>query len=312
MLLVHARRLLYAHRDAGHSLVGVRFLILVWFTAGCSQAINPALVMDAQLATRIKTTIVNDPVIGPRAIEARATGGVARLSGRVHSDEEAKRLIDLVRSVPGVTDVQSSVLVGMAPPPAASVQSRRRPLTGGESMEPPDDPQLLAVGGSLGWTNPRTQRLYPRADVGLLVRLGSGRGLGPAIGFNWFRADLHEGRDLLGQLRVRPIMGGLGYTVRNDRVSATVALVGGIAFNSFNAGSLASGTRVALKADNSLVWRPGVSLWVDVNRRLALNVSAVYLIVRPTVTWLEDGRVTTRPLRADTILVSTGVAYKIF
>ena len=74
----------------------------------------------------------------------------------------------------------------------------------------------------------------------------------------------------------------------------------------------AAGGVLALTADNSLAWRPGASVWVDVNRRIAINFSAGYLLARPRVAFLERGEVVRRTVRADTFLFSTGIAYKLF
>ena len=246
--------------------------------------------------------------LGPRTIEVRVTGGVVHLSGRVLSDEEAQRLIRLVRSIAGVTDVRSNVLVG--PPEPAT--SGGRPLTGGESMESQGDRRLFAVGGSVSWINPRNRDLGAGVAAGLLVRVGSGSGLAPAFGLNWFKADLDAGPNRLARIRVRPIMGGVGYTVRHDRIAVAPSLVAGWAFNSLAVDDLVTDDRLPLKVDNSLVWRPGVAMWFDLNRRFAFNVFVGYLVVRPSVMWLEDGRITKRSLRADTVVVSTGVAYKLF
>jgi hypothetical protein len=68
----------------------------------------------------------------------------------------------------------------------------------------------------------------------------------------------------------------------------------------------------ALDVHNSLVSRPGVSLWFDVSRRTAFNLSASYVITRPQFSVLEQGRVQTRTLHADAALLSTGVVYKLF
>ncbi len=279
---------------------------------GCSHAVSPVIIEDAQLGVRVKTAIVNDPELGTRAIEVRVAGGVAQLSGRVQSEEEADRLIRLVRSVRGVRDVRSDVHAG--PAPAVPTTDRLRPAAV-EPIETPGDPRLIAVGGSVAWVLPRSDGLLGAFSFGPLLRVGSGDGLALAIDFNWVSADIVEGPGSsapLGRLHVRPLMGGAGYTVQNNRVSAGLTLVAGYSFNSVSVNDLAPGRILALRADNSFAFRPGMSLWFDVSRRIAFSAFAGYLLARPSVTFLEDGRVTRRTIRGDTVLVSTGIVYKLF
>lgn len=280
--------------------------------AACSRPINPALIEDAQTAARVKTAIVNDQVVGVHAIEVRVDRGVAHLSGRVGSTEEAQRLVEIVRAVPGVRDVQSGVQVGDNPAPPVA---RARPRALDEvAFEPPDDPRLFAIGGSFSWTVPGSDTLGSYGAIGPLMRFGSPSGTALNIDFNWMSTELlDEGRRSLGRIRVRPIMAGAGYSFRGERASLSLSLVGGYAFNSVVVDEAsAAGGVLALTADNSLAWRPGASVWVDVNRRIAINFSAGYLLARPRVAFLERGEVVRRTVRADTFLFSTGIAYKLF
>jgi hypothetical protein len=70
--------------------------------------------------------------------------------------------------------------------------------------------------------------------------------------------------------------------------------------------------QIPLSIDNSLAVRPGASLWLDVDRRFAVNIGASYLVTRPRVRVLQDGEIRTRSLRVDAILINTGIVYKIF
>ena len=51
---------------------------------------------------RIRTALVNDPQLSLRGIEVHVTAGVAHLTGSVASNEEAQRLVSLVRAIAGV------------------------------------------------------------------------------------------------------------------------------------------------------------------------------------------------------------------
>ncbi|MEQ1910933.1 MAG: hypothetical protein ABMA15_19095, partial [Vicinamibacterales bacterium] len=60
-------------------------------------------------------------------------------------------------------------------------------------------------------------------------------GWGPQFAFNWYTADLMQPITQLpvdfGELRVRPIMAGYGYTKRFDRTAVTARALGGYSFN---------------------------------------------------------------------------------
>jgi hypothetical protein len=110
-------------------------------------------------------------------------------------------------------------------------------------------------------------------------------------------------------------MAGLSYTIGGGRVSVSPGVVAGIAFNSVTitdtdaevpAGALAVGV------DNSLAWRPGVSLWIDPSRRVALNLSAGYLMTGFDLTVLDEGRFSKRHTSGNTLMLRAGLVYKLF
>jgi len=110
---------------------------------------------------------------------------------------QAARAIELARAVEGVADVVSELRVAVPPEPAAasppeSERSRARP-----SVETDDQndsgPNLLAVGISVRRSMPADGTLDDALRLGPLIRLGSGRGWGPAIGFGWYGAEWYEG-----------------------------------------------------------------------------------------------------------------------
>lgn len=288
-------------------------------TAACSATINPASIADAQTAARVKSVLVNDPAVGIHPIEVRVTNGVARLSGRVPTAADAERAVALARSVPGVSEVRSEVVVGGAPA-VPSAGAPRRPAAGRSALVDPglgtaSDRRLLAVGASMGWNGPNAGGLDASRSLGPIVRLGTGRGLGLAIGFGWFGADLGSDADeaeTVGRIRVRPVMGGLGYTVGGDRVSMSLSAVAGISINSVNPANRLTGRQVPLGLANSLAWRPGVSLWLETSSRTAVNLSAGYVMTRPRLTLLDDGEVVRRSLTADALLLRVGLAFKVF
>ena len=135
------------------------------------------------------------------------------------------------------------------------------------------------------------------------------------IGFGWMDTDLYTAAGTgapLGRVRIRPVMAGPGYTIRHERLSASLSLVGGVALNSLTLPDPIDLTRTALSIDHSLAWRPGVSLWLDANDHVALNLFTGYLVTRPRVRVVEAGETIERRLRGDSLMVSAGVAYKLF
>jgi hypothetical protein len=297
---------------------GVLLLLILtagWTGGGCAVAVDPQAIGDAQLAARVKTALVNDPELGGRPIEVRVVGGVAQLTGRVLSQDESARAQALARTVPGVLDVRSQLQVGTEPAPDdAGPRSRPGRDVDQDLLDLDAPPSLLAVGLGFSRTFPLDDLLDPRTGFGPMVKLGSGRGMGPVIGFGWFHADLPSsdgGGESVSRISVKPFMAGLGYTVGPDHVSITTSLVAGVAFNSLKIRD-ATGGPLAVDVGNSLVWRPNVTVWRNLSRRTVLNVSAGYVGTRLRVTFLEAGDTHVRRLSGGTAVVSTGVAYRIF
>jgi hypothetical protein len=297
-----------------------RFLPLAVLAAcalggGCAAVIDPAAIADAQTAARVKTALVNDPDVGGRAIEVQVAAGIVTLSGRVQTAREAARVQELARSVEGVVGVRTNLQVGVEAPAPAEGQGPAMPPPGDELLELQPNPTLLAVGGQVGWTTPRAAALATRVTVSPLFRLGSGSGLGPAIGFDWFQANVrsHGAQGgILSRVHVKPVMAGLSYTLAWEHMSVSPAVVGGVSFNSLTVTDTGAAAGVPVEVDNSLVWRPGVSVWFDVGRRFALNVSGGYVMTRLRITVLEGGRLIKRNERGDTAVVHGGLAYKLF
>jgi len=289
---------------------GALAAVVLWAVLGgaCAAAIDAGAIADAQTVARVKTALVNDPVLGERALEVRVMQGIAEISGRVLSTDELQRAIGIVRAVPGVSGVQAgSVLVGAAP--AAPAGAEPLPVDpGAELRELERNPSLLTLGAALSTSRPASDDLSPRWTIGLLIRVGSGVGLGPVVGFNWFRAGVEPGGD--SRVRVRPLMGGIGYTVQRGETSIGTSIAAGYAFNSVSRPR--GDGRTAVAVDNSWVLRPGVSVWHDLGRRLALNVSFNYVLTELGVTFLEDGRLIKRDISGNTAVIQAGLAYKFF
>ncbi|HEY7172556.1 MAG TPA: hypothetical protein VH417_17005 [Vicinamibacterales bacterium] len=163
------------------------------------------------------------------------------------------------------------------------------------------------------------------SHVGFQWRLGhSEGGWGWRFGFNWYSTDIGarvvDSPVELGELHVRPIMIGYGYTHKVRRVAMSANLLAGYAFNKFSLGDRASAVyRVATGnqpvssgAQNTVVVFPELSMWRDINRRVGLNVSVGYMFARPEVSVETTGGTYHHSVRADTVRIKVGAVYSIF
>jgi hypothetical protein len=183
----------------------------------------------------------------------------------------------------------------------------------------------FAVGGSF------THRVAPDAlahgddGVGLKFRLGhADTGWGWQYGLSWYSTNLDRsigGRTThLGELKIRPLLGGYGYTQSiGERVSVTGKVFGGFAFTAFRITPEAIDAFYALPAQGvrvdpgmTPIIKPEVTLWYDLNGKFGLGVDVGYIIARPRLTITSSlGRESER-IRADAVTISTGLVYRIF
>ena len=291
-------------------------LVICAIGSGCSAAVDRVAIEDAQTAARVKTALVNDPELGASAIEVRAEYGIVQLAGRVRTQIEADRAAAVARSVPGVQGIELALQVGVEAPaelPDARAPSRAAPTDNVPEIE--GDPDLLAVGVSVGLSHPRSPALETRVAISPVIKLGSGEGLGVAVGFDWFQAEVQlatSGPAAMTRIHVKPIMVGLSYTLDSDRVSLSPSIVAGYAFNSLSVTDRGAVASLPVEVDNSLAWRIGASAWFDVSRRFALNVSGGYLMTPLRLTVLEDSRLVKQNQRGDTAIAHVGLAYRLF
>jgi hypothetical protein len=161
--------------------------------------------------------------------------------------------------------------------------------------------------------------------IGFAWRFGhGGTGWGWATGLGWFSADINRsvaGRSIeLGEVHVRPLMAGYGYTYSFGRTSVSAELVGGYAFVSFSQAAAASdayrdglGARsLTLRTSNTFVVRPQTSVWVNMSKRVGVNLTAGYVVARPHLQIRSSLGEESLRLRTDMMVVSAGLVYKIF
>ena len=64
---------------------------------------------DATLAVRVRTALLNDPVVHANEIQVDVRQGVVALAGNVHGQQEADAAVGAARRVAGIKDVMSSL-----------------------------------------------------------------------------------------------------------------------------------------------------------------------------------------------------------
>jgi hypothetical protein len=177
----------------------------------------------------------------------------------------------------------------------------------------------IGVGGSVTFVSPVDDEVANTVGVGPLVRLNPKRGWRPAAALNWFRADLENpagGDSPFARLRVRPLMGGVGYTIGPEKTLVTFSIVAGPSFNSvdFEDEFLRSqGGSPAIDVDNSFVVRPGVSVTQSVAPRVGIVGFAGFMFNRPNVRYRSgSGAEFEDRWKADSIVLSVGLVYSLF
>jgi hyperosmotically inducible periplasmic protein len=98
-------------------LAGVISLTVLTGIGGCASGgggnvarVNQTL-DDATVQTRVKTAILNDPLVGGDQIDVQSENGVVTLSGIIKAPDHEARAAELARKVGGVKDVKTSLKV---------------------------------------------------------------------------------------------------------------------------------------------------------------------------------------------------------
>ncbi len=85
-------------------------LSLPILSAACGKTVGDTI-NDATITTRVKTALLNEPVLVATGIDVATTLGIVTLSGSVKSKADEDRAIQVTRQVPGVKDVKSTLKV---------------------------------------------------------------------------------------------------------------------------------------------------------------------------------------------------------
>lgn len=183
----------------------------------------------------------------------------------------------------------------------------------------------VAIGLDVTQRAPQGPAGHGNTDLGFSWRLGtSTEGWSWTFGFGWYSTEIDHGigrRNLeFGELKVRPVMAGYGYTHVMGRTSVSAKLLGGYAFNSFHLSAPAADAyRTAQGAPsvsgdvaNTFVVRPEVSVWYDLNQRVGLHLGATYVVARPVITIRSAGTTEAWRYRADSLGITVGFVYSVF
>ncbi|HTG43083.1 MAG TPA: BON domain-containing protein, partial [Verrucomicrobiae bacterium] len=80
------------------------------FVAGCAgdgtQRSTGEVIDDTAIHTKVKTALVNDPVVSGMAIDVGVARGVVTLNGAVNGDAEKRKAEEIARGVDGVRAVE--------------------------------------------------------------------------------------------------------------------------------------------------------------------------------------------------------------
>jgi len=204
-------------------------------------------------------------------------------------------------------------LLAAAPAPATA---------GGTDAPHPLDGRVLA-GVTFGRVMTTHGDLGGQNTVSPFFRWNSRRdGWGPSFGFSWSSVDLRvpvaNRRTSLGEVRLRPVMLGAGYTVWRGPLRAMAGLVAGYAFNSASVnGSLPANTMATLDIDRAWAAGPKVDFMYAVRPRLAVIASAAYVFSDPRLTaraWTDGALQYERVsrIRADSLTLRVGAAISLF
>jgi hyperosmotically inducible periplasmic protein len=83
----------------------IAVLMLVGCAITSSRESTGEFLDDAAITTKVKSSLVADPLLSASAISVETTQGVVHLTGTVKSEQERHRAIQLVQGVAGVREI---------------------------------------------------------------------------------------------------------------------------------------------------------------------------------------------------------------
>ena len=174
-----------------------------------------------------------------------------------------------------------------------------------------------------------THALTPDGDLGShwgvspVIRNTPRRlGWGPSFGLSGYKGDIvapvNGQKTTVGEIRIRPLMGGVSYSIGDGPLRTSFSLVGGYAFTSAKiTAALPSGTAASIDITDAWVVRPNVGLTYALTRRLAIIGSVGYVYTTPTITITvnqqdQAPRRFSGTFRSDYVNITVGTAVSIF
>jgi hypothetical protein len=180
----------------------------------------------------------------------------------------------------------------------------------------------VGVGGSVTWIRPTDGDLQSLVGFGPLVRLNPKKGWGIAGGLSWFRADVDNPSGAggpFGTLQVRPLMGGISYTIGEQPLLVSFSVVAGPSFNTweFDDDFLRTLPPSPVTPDvsikTSFAARTGVGLTYSVAPRVGIIGFVGYMYNHPHVTYRSpSGEEFHNRWKSDSIHLSVGAVYSLF
>jgi hypothetical protein len=143
------------------------------------------------------------------------------------------------------------------------------------------------VGVTLGVVKPVDDHVDASPVLGVTFGLAPSPGWSWAGSLGWFTGDLllddGSGGVDVGRVRVRPLMGGIGYTWVTGKLASTVSLTAGVSFNAADVDEsyqqvFGPGTDVSIQMDNSFAVRPGIDLEYTLSPKWALIAYSNFFI----------------------------------
>ena len=180
----------------------------------------------------------------------------------------------------------------------------------------------ISVGASVTQVITTDSEVGSFTGYGPLVRLNPRRGWGVAAALNWFRADIDDPGGFQGdfvRVRIRPLLGGVAYTIGPEKLLTSFSIVAGPSFNSARfrdqfLNALPPGPVTPdIDIETSFVVRPGVGLTWTVAPRVAIIGFGGYMFNRPGIVYRNSSGVEFRDeWKADAIVLSVGAVYSLF
>lgn len=214
------------------------------------------------------------------------------------------------------TPVQATVPLSYAPPPTYPIGVVKE--TAGSFLK-----GRFLIGVNLAHSLTPDEDLGSHWGVSPVIRNTPRRlGWGPSFGLSGYAGDIvapvNGQKTTIGEIKIRPLMGGISYSIGEGPLRTSFSLVGGYAFTSATVTTaLPSGTSASIDITDAWVVRPNVGLTYALTRRLALIGSVGYVYTNPTIaiTVNQQGQAPRRfsgTFRSDYVSITVGTAVSIF